>query len=45
MEDEGLYLLLLKLERYQTIKASWLPPVYFYPGFYLYIGRAERELN
>ena len=45
MEDWGVYLLLLELERGQTIKAGRLPPVYFNPGFYLYVGRAKRGLN
>jgi Uri superfamily endonuclease len=44
-EDRGLYVLVIKLEKGQRIKAAKLPETYFKRGLYLYVGRAKRGLK
>jgi len=43
--DRGLYLLILRLSKGQTIKVGRLKETYFKPGYYLYVGRAKRGLK
>jgi len=45
MNDSGLYLLVLKLDRPQQIKIGRWPSTSFKAGYYLYIGRAKRGLQ
>jgi len=45
MNDSGLYLLILKLDKPQQIKVGRWPATSFKPGYYLYVGRAKRGLK
>jgi Uri superfamily endonuclease len=44
-EDQGLYILVINVEKGQKIKVAKLPETYYQPGFYLYVGRAKRGLR
>lgn len=45
MEDRGIYILVLKLEKSQFISAGKLKRTKFQPGIYLYIGKARKGLK
>jgi len=44
-KDSGLYVLVLRLKRGQTLKAGKLPENHFKAGLYLYVGRAQQGLE
>lgn len=45
MTGRGLYILILKLEKGQTIRIARWGETYFHLGYYLYVGRARRGLR
>jgi sugar fermentation stimulation protein A len=44
-DDQGLYLLVIRLGEPIVLKAGKLPPTLLQPGTYLYIGRAKKKLR
>lgn len=45
LEDRGLYLLVLKLERDQEIEIGALGRIFFKKGWYIYVGKAMKNLT
>ncbi len=45
VEDRGSYLLILHLEKEQTVPIGKLGPILFQRGFYVYVGSAMANLN